>query len=274
MATVLEPAGLMIRAGHARAALAAGALVALGAVLLLALLIEPGSGVVDVQIPAGARSLVEAHRTLLASGEPWVVGRGIGRIPQMLACAMQAGSLVAAALGIWALAKRRKRIGWIAAAYIGLIQVAGPIPTTMQPEPPIAVSVATARRLLAIDASGASAASPWRRYMSAQLAYAERDRAGAMRLARGIDAEQLQSPIEARYRLQFLQSGPIAQTSVCFKLGCLSPGRQRAAQAMAAALLIAGAALAAGAAWLLILLTRRIGRIKRLRARPSRQVPA
>jgi hypothetical protein len=253
---------LRTRARAARRAMIAGVCLASFALVLLVLLIEPGSGVSDVHVPSDGRHLIDDHRSLLAAGEPAIVGRGWGRLSQVVATVLSAGSLVAAGLALWGLVRRRRAVAWIGAGYVVVMGLAGPIPTTMQPEPPIVVAAATAARLLATETADGAA---WRRYMMAQVAYVRGDRTGAATLARGIGPGDLHSPIESRYRLQFLQGLPITKTSVCFKFGCLDRAQRRSAVRFALVFLAAGVAAVAGLGWLLILLTRRLRRIDALR---------
>ena len=263
MMDVTDDRALAVRTRRVRGGMAFALAAALFGGFLLVLLIEPGSGVQDVHLPSAGRHLLGAHRSLLATDEPWVVGRGIGRLPQMLARALHIASLGAVPLVLWALIKRKKVVGWSAIGFVATMGAAGPIPTTMQPEPPVAVSAETAARLLA---SEPGEATPWRRYMLAQIALAHGDRSAAAGLARGLDPDDLQSPIEAPYRLQYLRGGPITTTSTCFAFGCLDPTGRRQGQAIALILLVGGIAAGAGAGWLGRLLRDRGRRIERLRA--------
>ena len=160
--------------------------------------------------------------------------------------------LAAFVCAIWALATRRKRIGRSAIAILMVaLNLFRPVSPPMQPIPPVAVEAAAARRLVGLgpvqpvvsfrtgDAST--------RYVLAQIAYVEGDRAGARRLWAGLNGRDLESPIEAPFRLQFLQGRPVWRSAVCTTTGCFpEPVRALlAAIAAFAALALAGAAAAA-----------------------------
>jgi hypothetical protein len=269
MGKLPDPDALVARALGMRRALIV-ALAAAFAFLVLALgMIEPTNGVPDVHVPGAAIWVLTAQASTLAPGEPYIVGPGIGRIPEYLASAMQVSGFFALIFVIWALAKRRKPIAIGAFAWFAMVSNFGPIPTMMQPEPPIAVSPATARSALGLGLAPERQwpAEPvaWRRYMMAQIAFAEGDRGTAASLARGIESHDILSPIEGARRLQLIQgAGASAQSAVCFKSGCMTSAGRGASQLVAASLAIVALALAFGFAATLRTLRRRLDRIEEL----------
>ncbi|MDB5705341.1 MAG: hypothetical protein JWN66_2457 [Sphingomonas bacterium] len=261
---------LEARALQIRHALIGAALAALFFVILAILLLDPSSGIADVHVPSDGRDLLFAYPGKLPAGEPYVVNQGIGRVGQILSSVIQTSLLGAAGLLIWALVKRRKPVTYAAIFWLVLISYAGPVPTFMQPTPPISVSVPVARTALGVTGAASSASArempTWRRYMLAQVAYAEGDRAGAVRLSSRISSEDIASPIEGAYRLQFLQGHPPTVTSACFKFGCLTPPARWWAEIAAFALALLAACLTIAAWQLLRTVRRRLASIEQLTA--------
>jgi hypothetical protein len=243
------------------------ALVAAGlAGLLLLLLIEPQIGVYDVHVPVQAQFLLEKYSATVATGEPWLIGRGAGRIPQTLAVMIECMGLLAVLAIMWGLVRRRPRVVWSSVAAIAFVWLAGPIPTPMQPMPPAAVSSETASRILAQEpeAPDEDRLGPWRPYMLAQMAFVDGDHARAAVLAHNFDGSDLASPIEAPFRMQFLRGGPILTTSVCFKFGCLGPAMLATARAISWVVLVAALLIALSLFVTWRILTQRLTRVAAL----------
>jgi hypothetical protein len=211
-----------------------------------ALLLQPGrDGIADVHLPSSAPALTAARGFHVAGG-------GIAAFQANLAFALTLVSFIAFICAIWALASRRKRMGRWAIGLLVALNLFRPVSPPMQPMPPVAVDAAEARRLVGL-APGERAASsrtgdPSARYVLAQIAYIEGDRVGARQLAAGLDGGALDSPIEAPFRLQFLQGRPIARSAVCTTSGCFPEAVRAFLAALAACASLALTATAA-AAW-------------------------
>jgi hypothetical protein len=233
-------------------------------VVVAILLLDTANGLNGVHLAGAGRDLLLGGAGPLPSGQPYAVDRGLGGVARFLATALQASTLVATGSIVWALIKRRKAIAYAAIGWIALIAYAGPIPTMMQPMPPVAVSVPVARSLLHLRGPASPAwlseKTGWRRYMLAQIAYAEGDRAMARRLAAGLGPLDLQSPIEGDYRLALL-GGREAASTACFKFGCLTYEAQRRGEIIAFSLALTALILAGGAAFTLAIMRRRGARV-------------
>jgi len=229
--------------GHlaAYAGIAAGV-----AAMMWILVLQPGAaGPVDVQIPTTAPVAF-----LFAAGSR-IAGGPIAALQAALGTLLMLASALAIGCALWALAKKRKALGRAAFAFLVGINLFHPVSPPMQPDPPKAVDVAKARKLVGLE-PGKSAGSlvspdPAIRYIVSQIAWIEGDRDGARRLSAGLNAAMLESPIEASFRLQFLQSKPVVRSSVCTTSGCLpAEVRAKASLALAALTLLLAAAAAAG----------------------------
>jgi hypothetical protein len=210
------------------------------------LLLQPGrSGPADVHIPSTAPAVLAGARGGHIAGGP------IAALQASLATLLMLVCLAAFVCAIWALATRRKRIGRSAIAILVALNLFRPVSPPMQPIPPVAVEAAAARRLVGLGpvqpVVSLRTGDASTRYVLAQIAYVEGDRAGARRLSAGLDGRDLESPIEAPFRLQFLQGRPVSRSAVCTTTGCFpEPVRALlAAIAAFAALALAGAAAAA-----------------------------
>jgi hypothetical protein len=204
-----------------------------------------------------------------APGEPYVVGPGLGRIPEIAAVVEKIAELVAVIALIWAVIKRRKSVSIACTMALFANQLVGPIAMIMQPAPPIAVSADVGRALVRAIPE-AVRDNPAQRYLRSQVAYLDGNRTEAKRLAFGLDEQQLASPIEVPYRLQFLRGEPIVTTSACFALGCASPTTRNAALIMASILFTGSAAAALLAVSALTSLRRRVTRMEALHAEDRR----
>ena len=263
---------LIERAAQVRRALVAAVLAAACALIVAVLLIEPTSGIADVHVPEGTLSLF-AHPGGLPAGEPYIVGRGWGRLPQLLGTLIHLVTFGAWGVAIWALVKRHKPLAMIAVAWVVTVRIAGPMTATMQPTPPVAVSTSVARAVIAANVGwrdGMEEDQQWVRYIKAQIAYIDGDRAAAAGLSAGLDKNDIELPDEMRYRLQYLQGGPITMSSACFETGCLSPMTRAASQLVAITGLAVATAFAITFAALLRLLKGRVARIEELSARGRR----
>lgn len=251
-----------------RAVLSGVCLVAAIALLTLLLLIQPESGVSDVHLPEAAQPLLATIR--LPVGEPYIVGPGLGRIPEFAAIAEKLAALAAGILLIWAIVKRRKSVAKTCALLLCANALLGPIPMRMQPTPPIAVSAEVGRALVrAMPTAGR--ASPEQRYVRSQVAYLNGDHALSAKFAAGLDGDQLASPIEAPFRLQYLRGEPIEVTSACFKLGCASPATRNVALLISATLFAGSTAAAILAFVAVATLRRRLARLETLSVKDRRR---
>ena len=270
MAKATNREELAARAGRIRGALIAVLCAVILFAIVAVLLHDPVSGVFDVHVAGDGPNLLMAHQAALAPGEPYVVDRGIGRVGQILSSVIQTSVLGAAGFIIWALVKRRKRAAYVAIGWIVLISYAGPIPTIMQPDPPVAVSVPAARAALGVTGPANPGwlreTLPWRRYMLAEIAYAEGDRADAARLSAGLTSFDIASPIEGAYRLQFLQGHAPTVSSACFKFGCLTPAGQYWGERAALGLCLLAICLAVAIWRVLRVVRRRLAAIDELTA--------
>ena len=204
------------------------ALAAIVFAIVAVLLLDTHAGIIDVHVPYAGRDMLLDYKGPMPAGEPYTVDRGLGRVSQILSSIIQTSTLGAAGVTIWALIGRRKVVVYFAIGWLVLISYAGPIPTLMPPDPPIAVSVPLARAAMAVKGPAGSdwmaERTGWRRYVLAQIAYAEGNRADAARLSSGLGIKDITSPIEGAYRLQYLQGEAPTMSASCFKFGCLSNG--------------------------------------------------
>ena len=222
----MNHAEMVARANQIRRAMMIAVLAAFVFAVVAVLLLDTHTGIVDVHVPYAGRHMMLDYKGPMPPGEPYTVDRGLGRVAQILSSIIQTSTLGAAGLIIWALIKRRKVVAYLAIGWLVLVSYAGPIPTLMQPDPPIAVSVSLARAAMAVKGPAGpdwmTEKTGWRRYVLAQIAYAEGNRAAAARLSSGLGIEDITSPIEGTYRLQYLQGDAPAMSASCFKFGCLS----------------------------------------------------
>jgi hypothetical protein len=263
MRTTASPDELQRRTARVRSTLVGLAFLAAFFVVVAILLLDTAIGLNGVHLAGAARDLL-GQAGPLPSGQPYAVDRGLGGVARFLATALQASTLVATGSIVWALIKRRKAVAYAAIGWIALIAYAGPIPTMMQPMPPVAVSVPVARSLLHLRGPASPAwlgeKTGWRRYMLAQIAYTEGDRAMARRLAAALSPVDLQSPIEGDYRLALL-GGQETASSACFKFGCLTHQGQRWGEIIAASLALTALVLTGASAFTLATMRRRRTRI-------------
>lgn len=259
------------RADMARSTLLWAGLAALLSLILGCLLIAPSSGINDVQLAGGAADILREKAVRLGLESPHLIGSNSGLIPLTLSAFLQLVSLIAGGALVWALVKRHRSAAKVSFGVLFALSLVGPIPTMLQPDPPTAIGVEAAVRLVGpLDASAASA-PPWKRYMLAQIAYIRGSRNAARSLTADIDYETLGSPIEGRYRLQYLHGEPVRITNVCFKRGCLSPGALAGARQAVWTIGLVSLLVAVAAGRLLIILRARLARLDKLRvpARPA-----
>jgi hypothetical protein len=268
MRRTMNHAELVAHANQIRQAMMIAALAALVFAIVAVLLLDSHTGIVDVHVPYAGRYVLLDYKGPMPAGEPYTVGRGLGRLSQILSSIIETSTLGAAGLIIWGLIKRRKIGVYLAIGWLVLVSYAGPIPTLMQPDPPIAVSVPLARAALTIEGPAGPAwmaeKTGWRRYMLAQIAYAEGNRAAAARLSSGLGIEDITSPIEGPYRLQYLQGQAPTMSASCFKFGCLSHAGRRWGELGAALLTTVALVLALCGALTLRVVRRRLAAIDML----------
>jgi hypothetical protein len=259
---------------HTAGATCAGA--ALVAAFAFVLLLQPGagSGPADVHVPDFALHLLGKA----PSGAVHLAGGRIAEAQSGLSKIITALTLAAFATVVWALWKRRKVPGHLGlACFIGL-QLMSPVSPQLQMNPARGVSAATARQLLGLAPNAplpsARGADPETRYLLAQIAFIEGDRAAARRFAAGLEGGQMASPIEAPFRLQFLQGRPPVRSTVCFPTGCVGETARAAAFIVSVAAAILALALAIAAFLLRRALGRRCARIAGLEASATRRTRA
>lgn len=201
----------------------------------------------------------------------------------MLAYLINIGSAAAFGALLFSLVKKRGAIARYAIAWFFVMGVVRPVSPPAQGNPPQAVSATVARSLLGLRAgepvanavnvqpNGTRDPDDARAYVAAQVAFVEGDRRTAARLAGDVDPARLASPIEAPFRLQFLLGDYRGLTSVCFVHGCLLEDRRRAWLAGTALAGVAALLAAVLAAFLFVVLRRRLHRIDELRASGRRR---
>ena len=273
--------------------------VLLVAMLAGAFLLESGSGerMVDIHFPDRTLHLLAR----VPAGELHVVGGVIGRVQRALSVLLTFCSAGAVATIIWALVKRRRRAALLALAWLVSLSFVRPVSPPTQPNPPVAVSPSVARSALALEptlnappdlvtreeagtrSAGIDKLEParadrdpvdrsnWQRYILAQILYAEGNRVAARRLATGVRAIDLDSPIEAPFRLQYLNGEYRGRTTVCYVSGCLSERVRRLLLFAAFTAAVAASMVALATGWLLVIFNRRASRIARLQEGRSRR---
>lgn len=169
-------------------------------------------------------------------GEPYDVGTGGGKVVQWIVFAVsfcaELGSIV---LLIWALRKKQRRLVLLALFLIIVVGRYTPVPKVLVAGTGKAVSVETAERLLTAKPDNRTLfmlasvhEKEVKAYVRAQIAYAKGDLSTARKLSAGVKLPSLGSPIEAPYRLQFLQDRYQGLTTACFiNLGCLTEQQRR-----------------------------------------------
>jgi hypothetical protein len=207
----------------------------LSAVTLLAALahFETGAGAQfsDVHVPADW--LRPRRLGTFQLGEPYPVGLGIAKVVQwILFIAFTGGQLAALACLVWAMSKKRREIVLPVLLILIVLGAVAPVPKVMSRGIAEAVSVETAQALVqenwprsdtAIFKLAQRFEDEATAYVRAQIAYVQGNQQQARALVANIDTDDLSSPIEAPYRMQFLRSRPEGRSTVCFiTFGCLS----------------------------------------------------
>jgi hypothetical protein len=249
---------------------------------------ETGSGpsIRDAHVPADW--LIGLDRALFAPGEPYDVGPGVAKLVQwVLVLSFAAAQLFGLGLLVWSLKKKRKQFITPAIVIFLMADILCPVPKVVVAGTGKAVSIETAEKLLAVKPmkgpirldklNGRSPfqlapqyAGPAMTYVRAQIAYARGDRAAARKLSANLSPQTLASPIEAPYRLQFLQGQYKGITTVCFtRLGCVNEEQRQWRFAMFVWVAV-GLALGGIALWTLcFVLTRQLTRVEELAAEAS-----
>ena len=244
------------RHAHARQVMLGAAALAALALLVRGILISPSIGIEGVAVPTH----VPGHR--LAGQDLSLIWTGAGWIQLALSALVQVVAAIAPLVFIWALIKRKSRIALYSIALTIILGAFAPVSTVMQPTPPKAMSVTGAAAFVRQDSNFHPNDRVSQRYMAAQLAYLQGDKARARRLSAGLTARALASPIEAEYRLQFLQGRKPEMSNVCFKpLNCLNQDTLGKARIAAMAAFVLALIVALGAFWLCRVFRARIERI-------------
>jgi len=191
---------------------------------LLTLQAGAWSGPRDVHIPDSlANSMVE--RWSNGNDRVHIVGGVIGTIQHWIGIGITIGALATFLMLILSLIRRKLWMLKFAGLMYFALTILYPVSPPAQIWASKSVSTATARDLLGIRAAGwptdTKMADPDKRYMLAQIAFIEGDKATATRLSAGLSGRQLRSPIEAPFRLQFLQGRQNNLSAVCNVSGCL-----------------------------------------------------
>lgn len=222
-----------LRARYALAWRSAGALTGFALLALVIALahVEAGAGadMRDVHVPVDwLRGITSFSYPL---GEPYDAAlRGMNPALFLPTIVVVFGQFVFIGSLIWALIKKKRQIVMLSLLVLSLIAIFAPVPKFFVQGVAKAVSVETAERLLTqkqdptvlfrlADEHAKVAAT----YVRAQIAYVKGDRARARELSANVNLISLGSPIEAPYRLQFLQGRYANLTTVCFvTFGCLN----------------------------------------------------
>jgi hypothetical protein len=190
------------------------------------LVLQPGAfdGPVDVHILDNlADKLVPRWST--GGNGVWIVGGFIGTVQHWIGIAVQSFGFLAIPFTIGSLIFRKKKAAKFGVFLFLAAMLLHTVSPTTQVWAPKAVSTATARQLLDMPASGwpadAASAVPGQRYVMAQIAFIEGDPARAARYSADLRGSLLGSPIEAPFRLQFLQGRPNIMSTVCKISGCM-----------------------------------------------------
>jgi hypothetical protein len=250
-----------------RRQLASVAYAAAGAALVAAIasiiLLQPGAGTgpADVHLPDTG--------SFFAARDPaaHIAGGPIAELQARLGTLLLVLGYGSIALLVWALIRRSKKLAKFGFFSLLAFSLLRPVSPSMQMNPPQAVSAAAARERLGLGREGWPAAPetrPGTRYMLAQIAFIEGDRARAAHFSAGLAGRDLASPIEAPFRLQFLQGLPVGRTTVCYIQGCFPETVRRILQIAMALLVLASLALGGAAIRLRGLLRRRCERIEQL----------
>ena len=250
---------------------------------------ETGSGpdIQDVHVPADW--LMGFGREQFAPGEPYDVGLGSGKVVQwVVMLSFAAAQIFGLGLLFWSLKKKQTKFITPAIVIFLMADILCPVPKVVVAGTGKAVSIATAEKLLAVPPmkgpirldklNGRSPfqlapkyAGPAKAYVQAQIAYASGDHAAARKLSANLSPQTLASPIEAPYRLQYLQGNFKGLTTVCFtRLGCVNEEQRQwrftAFVWTAVALALGGIALWA----LCFVLTRQLTRVEELAEHSTR----
>lgn len=257
MTTADDLALLASREKMARQALLWAAAVLLIAFAIRGLLVPPYVGIEAVHIPG-------------EMGWDWTdgmgpLGDGLWAIPHAIALVLDFLSLVAAVALIWALCVRRAGVVTPCLAFFLIHSLISPLPVLHPAALPRGTDLSTAQRLLGPASRITAADNEGKRYIAAQIAFLQGNRAAARRLSQGIEADVLGSR-DAAYRLPLLQGRKPDTTIVCFKYGCLSPQSLAEAQKVTMALAVLAALGMAIAAYIWHLLRTRNERIAELRS--------
>ena len=255
-----------------RSLLARSAAIAAGVILFAAsafvLLLQPGagSGPADVHVPDFALRLLDR----VAEDRVAIVGGPVALVQSWLSTFLGILMLVALGLFILALKQRRKGLSKIAFGCLIGLSLLQPVSPPTQMNPPRAVNPATARALLGVPSHGWPSewakSLPENRYILAQIAFIEGDRDSAARFSAGLTGAEMASPIEAPFRLQFLQGRPPVRTTMCFVSGCLSENVRGSLVLLMVATILLGLAIAGGSLGLRRALDRRSERVVELQA--------
>jgi len=253
-----------------RSLLARSAAIAAGIILFAAaafvLLLQPGagSGPADVHVPDFALGLLDR----LPEDGIAIAGGPVALVQRWMSTFVGFLMIVALGLFLLALKQRRKGVAKIAFPVLIGLSLLRPVSPPTQMNPPRAVAAPTARTLLGIPPQGWPrewrTSYPENRYMLAQIAWIEGDRAAAARFSAGLTGEEMASPIEAPFRLQYLQGRPPVRTTACLTTGCFSEGVRTILLLTMLAAILLGLAIAGGSVWLRAALGRRCERVAAL----------
>lgn len=250
---------------------------------------ETGSGqdIRDVHVPTNW--LMGFGQEQFAPGEPYDVGLGSAKVVQwVVMLCFAAAQIFGLGLLFWSLRKKQKKFITPAIVIFLMADILCPVPKVVVAGTGKAVSIETAEKLLAVKPmngpirldklNGRSPfqlvpkdAVPAKAYVRAQVAYASGDRAAARKLAANLSPQTLASPIEAPYRLQYLQGNYNGLTTVCFtRLGCVNEEQRqwRFAAFFWTAVVLAFGGIALSA--LCFLLTRQLTRVEELAEQSTR----
>ena len=235
------------------------AIVALGALFVRGLLVQPSIAIAGVAVSPH----VPGHR--LAGWDLSLVSDGAGWIHHVSTTGLYLLSSAALFGFIYALVQRQRPLAIASAFFLVFGSTFAPAPTLMQPSPPKAMSVEVAERFVADPENFHERDTVSRRYMQAQIAYIRGDRALARSLSAGLDARALASPIEGAYRLRFLQGTAIEETNLCTRsMRCISPERLAMWQRASWFVAFVSALLALTAWWFARSLSTRLERMATL----------
>ncbi|HYJ51704.1 MAG TPA: hypothetical protein VEW04_00880 [Allosphingosinicella sp.] len=246
---------------------AAGAVLVGIAASVVMLQAGAGAGPSDVHLPEAMLPVLQRNSAF--EPEVHIAGGAIAALQNRLGVALLFSGLVAMGVIAWALVKRRKAAAKYAMFCLIGCNVLRPVSPPMQIAPPRAVDAASARRLIGLGPRGwpSGIDRPEVRYVLAQIAFIEGDRMRAMQFSAGLTGSALASPIEAPFRLQFLQNSAPTRSTVCYPQGCFSESARGSLQKLFFILTLAALGMGIGTFRLRLMLRRRCERIGALRDR-------